>query len=354
MDRINKVISNIKPLDQDKIDNAQKHLDFLTKPQGSLGKLEEIAKQVVAIVNKDKPNVDKKVIFTLAGDHGVVDEGVSAFPQSVTHQMVHNFLNGGAAINVLARQAGADVIVADLGVKGDLEIKDSHGFKCKKVNHGTNNFVSDKAMSKEDAIQSILRGIELVDEAVKNGADIVGIGEMGIGNTTPSSAITSVITGVSVEDVTGRGTGVDDSGLKNKIEVVSKAIDNHNPDKNCAIDVLSAVGGYEIGGMAGIIIGAAANGVPVVLDGFISGAAALLAYTLCNDSKYYMIPSHCSVEVGHMAIYKHIGLTPMFDFGLRLGEGTGAALAMNMVEASMRIYNEMATFASAGVSESID
>jgi len=349
MKKLKEIIGKIERIDQSLAKITQKRLDSLTKPQGSLGLLEELAKQVVEITRHENPPVKNKVIFTMAGDHGVTEEGVSAFPKEVTPQMVYNFLNGGAAINVLARHVGARVIVADLGVASDL--KADPALVVKKVGHGTQNMTKGPAMTREEAIKALENGIELFEREFEKGIDIAGTGDMGIGNTTPSSAIAAVITGKAVEDMTGRGTGIDNEGLANKIRAIKKAIDVNKPDKTDAIDVLAKVGGFEIGGLAGVILAAASRRVPVVIDGFISGAAALIAYTLEPKVKDYMIAGHRSVEIGHRIVLDYMGLRPILDFDLRLGEGTGAALAINMVEAGMKILREMATFESAAVSE---
>ncbi|UCD15201.1 MAG: nicotinate-nucleotide--dimethylbenzimidazole phosphoribosyltransferase [Candidatus Omnitrophota bacterium] len=351
MDRIKETIDRITDIDSSLMEKAQQHLDNLTKPQGSLGKLEDLAKLVVSITQKEAPSLKNKVIFTLAADHGVAAEGVSAFPQGVTAQMVYNFINEGAAINVLAKHVGAKVVVADVGVAEELKMQTAK-LKIKKIGYGTKNIIAEPAMSREEGIKSIEAGIELFEEEyANNGIDIVGTGEMGIANTTASSAICAVITGAPVEDVTGRGTGIDEAALSNKIKVIKKALGLRQPDSKDALDVLSKVGGFEIGGVAGIILAAASKKVPVVIDGFISAAAALIAYTLAPKVKKYMIAAHCSVEKGHRIILKHMGIEPLLDLNLRLGEGTGAALAMNIIEAGVKILNEMATFKDAGVSE---
>lgn len=347
--KIEDVIKRIKPLDEKLLEKTQKRLDNLTKPLGSLGRLEELAKQVVAITGFEKPELTKKVIFTLAGDHGIVEEGVSCYPKEVTLQMVYNFLRGGAGINVLARHIGAKVIIADIGVATELIIENSE-LRIKKVGYGTKNFTKGPAMTEDEAVKSIEAGIELVEEELKNGIDIIGTGDMGIANTTPSSAITSVICGVDVEKVTGRGTGIDDKMLKNKVAAIKKAIVLNKPDKKDGIDILSKIGGFEIGGLTGVILAGAAHKIPVVIDGFISGAAALLAYTLQPTVAEYLIASHCSVEQGHGVILKHLGLKPVLDLNLRLGEGTGAALGMSIVDAGCKILTQMATFENAGVS----
>jgi len=340
-------LQKISPLNSDFFERAQKRLDNLTKPQGSLGRLEEFAGRIVAITENDMPELEKKVVFTFAGDHGVADEGVSAFPKEVTPQMVFNFLNGGAGINVLARHAGAEVVVIDIGV--DYDFRDVSGLVSKKVVMGTKNMRKGPAMTKEEAEKCINVGIELATEYAKKGFKIFATGEMGIANTTPSAAIAALLTGRSVTEVTGKGTGIGNDALNKKIRVIEDSIALNRPDSKDPIDVLSKVGGTEIGGIAGLIIGAAANRVPVVIDGFISTAGALIAYCIEPKTKDYMFAAHKSVEVGHSAMLEKIGLRPILDLDLRLGEGTGAALAMLMIEAGLKIYREMATFGGAGV-----
>ena len=350
VEKLKRTISTILPLEQSWQRKAQERLDSLTKPQGSLGRLEEIARRMVAIRQSIHPSTTKKVIFTLAGDHGVAKEGVSAYPQEVTAQMVYNFLSGGAAINVLARYIGAKVIVADLGVAEDL--KPHPLLRVKKVGYGTKNMAKGPAMSRQQAIQAVEAGIELFEEEYQsNGIDIVGVGDMGIGNTTASSAIVAVLTGQSPEKVTGRGTGIGDKLLHHKIEVIRQAIALNRSDPDDPIDVLAKVGGFEIGGIAGVVLAAAAHRVPVIVDGFISTAGALIAHQLQPVSKEYMFAAHQSVEPGHKAALEKIGLQPLLDLNMRLGEGTGAALAMPIIEASIKILTEMATFQDAGVSE---
>ncbi|MFH1882919.1 MAG: nicotinate-nucleotide--dimethylbenzimidazole phosphoribosyltransferase [Planctomycetota bacterium] len=350
---LNETIGKIERIDYSLAKKTQQRLDNLTKPQGSLGRLEELAKQMVEITKNENPPVENKVIFTMAGDHGVVKESVSAFPQEVTAQMVYNFLRSGAGINVLAEHTRTRVVVVDMGVAEELKIKNEN-LKVKKINFGTKNMAKGPAMTKEEAVRSIEAGIEVFGEELPNGIDIVGTGEMGIGNTTPSSAIAAVITGEAVEDVTGRGTGIDDKALAHKIEIIKRVIEINKPDPKDAIDVLHKIGGFEIGGLVGVILAAASKRVPVVIDGFISGAAGLIAYQLEPKVKDYMIAAHCSVEQGHKIILDYIGLKPLLDLDLRLGEGTGAALAMNIVEAGVKILTEMATFQSASVCERID
>ncbi|MDH4028283.1 MAG: nicotinate-nucleotide--dimethylbenzimidazole phosphoribosyltransferase, partial [Nitrospirota bacterium] len=329
--------------------DAQDRLDSLTKPQGSLGRLEEFAKQLVAITGELMPSLDKKVVFTFAGDHGVADEGVSAFPKEVTPQMVMNFINGGAGINVLARHAGAEVVVVDIGVDHDLSGLSRAGFVSRKVVSGTRNMRKGPAMTRQEAEKCIQVGIDIANEYAKKGYKIFGTGEMGIANTTPSSAITAVLTGETVEAITGRGTGINDAAWKNKVSVIRDSISFNKPDASDPIDVLSKIGGAEIGGIAGLIIGAAYNRVPVVVDGFISTAGALIAYLIEPRTKDYMFAAHKSQEIGHKAMLDKIGLRPILDLDMRLGEGTGAALAMLVIEGGLKIYKEMATFAEAAV-----
>ncbi|MGB1253349.1 MAG: nicotinate-nucleotide--dimethylbenzimidazole phosphoribosyltransferase [Candidatus Promineifilaceae bacterium] len=321
----------------------------LTKPAGALGKLEPLSIRLAGMTGNPSPTFDNKGVIVMAGDHGVTAEGVSAFPSAVTPQMVLNFLMGGAAVNVLARQAGATVTVVDMGVNFDF---DDHPQLVKaKVARGTDNMAVGPAMSREQAVQAIQAGIDVVSAEIAKGLNIVAIGEMGIGNTTPASAITAVFTGLPVADITGRGTGLDDAGLANKVAVIERAIATNAPDASDPIGVLAKLGGYEIAGLAGVVLGAAAHRVPVITDGFIASSAALIAAEIDPAAKDYLLASHNSVEIGHQAILARLGLEPLFDLGFRLGEGTGAVMAFHFVEAAVRTLNEMATFASAGVSE---
>jgi len=345
---IREIISNIQPVKQEFSEGAQKRLNNLTKPIGSLGRLEEFARRLVAIYENEMPDVPTKAIFTFAGDPGVAGEGVSAYPKEVTRQMVFNFLRGGAGINVLARHAGAEVVIVDIGVNGTFD--GVRGLVSKKVVSGTKNMRKGPAMMKDEAIQCIGVGIELANDYAKKGYRLFGTGEMGIGNTTPSSAIAAVLTCRSVSEVTGRGTGISDDALRNKIMVIEDAISLNKPNPPDPVDVLAKVGGAEIGGIAGLVIGAAANGIPVVIDGFISTAGALIAYSLEPKTKDYLFAAHISQEIGHRAMLDKMRLRPILDLDLRLGEGTGAALAMLIIEAGLKIYREMATFGEAGVS----
>lgn len=347
MDKLKKTLDMIKPVNSRAVEEAQKHLDNLTKPPGSLGVLEDIAKKIAGITGEVKPALPRKTCILLAGDHGVTDEGVSAFPKEVTPQMVMNFLNGGAAMSVLSRHVGAELIVVDIGVASDLP--DHPMLIKKKIAYGTANMAKGPAMTREQAIEAIEVGIEVAGECLQKGTGMFGTGEMGIGNTTPSTAITAFYRGGSVAEVCGRGTGVDDESLKLKVRVIEKAIELNKPDVDDALDVLSKIGGFEIAGMAGVMLAAAANRKPVLIDGFISGAAALVASKLQPLAVDYMLASHLSEEPGHATILELLGLKPFLRMNMRLGEGTGAALAMNIVDGALKIVHEMASFADAGV-----
>ena len=351
MSLLERTIQSIQPLDAIAMDAARARQNRLTKPPGSLGRLEEISIQVAGITGQERPVIGDKVVITCAGDHGVVAQGVSAYPQEVTPQMVDNFLAGGAAINVLARHVGARVVVVDVGVAADFETQP--GLVVKKVAHGTADMTQGPAMSREQAVQAVEAGIEVMENEIAQGASLIATGDMGIGNTTPSSAIVAAITGLPVARVTGHGTGIDDIRLVHKVVVIEQALAVNRPNPDDALDVLSKVGGFEIGAIAGVILGAAAQRVPVVIDGFISTAGALIADGLAPLARDTMIAAHDSVEIGHKAMLDHLGLVPCLDFDLRLGEGTGAALVLSVVEAACKILDEMATFESAGVSGSV-
>jgi nicotinate-nucleotide--dimethylbenzimidazole phosphoribosyltransferase len=343
-------VKAIEPLDVSYGERARERQDRLTKPRGSLGRLEEIAIEIASMKREAIPQIKRKTIFTFAGDHGVVAEGVSAFPQEVTPQMVTNFMNNGAAINVLARQVGADIIVADLGVAAELNIQHAN-FRDRKINKGTRNFTKEPAMSRDEAVKAITAGIEIFEEEHgKEVIDLVGTGEMGIGNTTPATAILAVVSEVNIENIVGRGTGIDDDGIIRKISAIKRGIELNRPKGDNGIDILHKVGGYEIGGLVGVILAAARHRVPVLIDGFISTSAALVVQILNPVVVDYMLASHLSDERGHRQMLEILGKESILDLGMRLGEGTGAALAMHIVEAAIRIINEMATFESAGVS----
>ncbi len=343
-------IPKIDPIDTTLETIAQERLDNLTKPPGSLGRLEEFARRLVAITgNKMPPLFEKKAIFTFAGDHGITDESVALYPKEVTVQMVYNISRGGAAISVLSRHAGADEIVVDIGV--DFDFSADKGVLSRKVVTGTKNMRKGPAMTRDEAERCIETGIELALEYRKRGYTMFGTGEMGIGNTTPSSAIAAVLTGQPVSMVTGRGTGITDETLQHKIKVIEDAIALNHPDPGDGIDILAKVGGTEIGGIAGLILGAASQRVPVVVDGFISTAGALIAHAIEPAAGGYMFSAHNSVEIGHKVVLNHLGLKPILDLDMRLGEGTGAALAMLIIEGGLKIYREMATFDEAGVTK---
>ena len=343
------VLEQIGNPDADVAAATQRRLDRLTKPQGSLGRLEALAVQYCAITGERKPAVPRGRVYTFAADHGVVEEGVSAYPQDVTAQMVLNFLRGGAGVNVLARHADVEVHVVDVGVAHDFG--PLPGLTNCKLMMGTRNLLRARAMDRRTAEQALMTGIGLAADAAQQGIGLIGTGEMGIGNTTASAAIVAVMTGAAVKEVTGMGTGIDEQGLARKVSVIERALAYHRPDPHDALDVLSQVGGLEIAGMAGVMLGGAAARVPVVLDGFIAGAAALIAVSLQPRCRSYLIASHRSVEKGHRVLLDQLQLKPLLDLDLRLGEGTGACLGIGLVQAAIKVLTEMATFDEAGVSE---
>jgi len=346
--RLEELLRSIDPIDYSQEHKIQSHLDNLTKPKDSLGRLEELAKKYILIHGNLRPPLPKKTVLVFAGDHGVTEEGVSAFPKNVTFQMVHNFLSGGAGINVLARHVGAEVMVVDIGV--DCDFPELAGLIRCKVAHGTRNMVREPALTREEAISAILKGAELAEKAISEGTTILATGEMGIGNTTPASALTAVFCDKAVRDVTGRGTGISNEALLHKTGIIEKALERHRPDHQDPIGTLAAVGGLEIAAICGVILGGASKKTPVVTDGFISTAGALVAHGLQPLVRDYLFASHQSVECGHRVQLEHLGLKPVLDLDLRLGEGTGAALAMGLIEAGLKIYLEMATFEGAHVS----
>ncbi|PKN05331.1 MAG: nicotinate-nucleotide--dimethylbenzimidazole phosphoribosyltransferase [Deltaproteobacteria bacterium HGW-Deltaproteobacteria-9] len=340
----------IPPIDIGAAKQAQTRQSTLTKPALSLGRLEDISIQLAGMKAEPFPNVSRKAVIVMAADHGVAQEGISAFPAEVTKQMVLNFLQGGAAVNVLARQAAAGVTIVDIGVASDFAPSLPGLLHC-KVAPGTRNMAKGSAMTITEAEKALTCGMDVLAQVAAVGLDLIATGDMGIGNTTPSSAIVAVMTGLPVAEVTGRGTGLDDAGLAHKIKVIEQAIALNRPDPKDALDVLSKVGGLEIAGLAGVMIASAARRIPVVVDGFISTAAAMIAVGLVPDVRNYLFAAHQSVEIGHQAMHKYLGLTPLINLNLRLGEGTGAVLAFHLIEAAARILREMATFAEAGVSD---
>ena len=327
-------IAAVRPLDEAAMAAARARQDVLTKPQGALGRLEDISIRLAGITGQAVPRIGRKVVVVFAADHGVTAEGVSAYPAEVTPQMVANFASGGAAINVLARHVGADVRVVDMG-----------------VGQPTGNIARGPAMSRERAVACVERGIAAANEEIDVGATLLATGDMGIGNTTASSAVVAAITGHPVRQVTGRGTGVSDEQFERKVAIIEQALRLNEPDPNDGLDVLAKVGGFEIAGIAGLILGGAARRVPVLVDGFISGAGQLVAAKLCPSAMDYTFAAHRSVEVGHTIVLNQLGQLPLLSLDMRLGEGTGAALAMSIVEAAAKILAEMATFGDARVSE---
>jgi nicotinate-nucleotide--dimethylbenzimidazole phosphoribosyltransferase len=345
---LKRLVQRIAAPDEEAKRLAAAHLDQLTKPPGSLGKLESLVIRVAGIIGQPKPDLTRKAVVVMAADHGVCEEGVSAYPAEVTPQMLLNMLEGGAAVNVFARQAGAEVICVDMGVNADL----SHpALLNRKLRKGTANMAKGPAMTCEEAEQAILAGAAVAEEACARGIHLFVTGELGIGNTTASAAVASALTGLEPSLLTGRGTGVDNEGLSRKTAAVQQALAVNQPDREDAVDVLAKVGGLEIAGMVGLILGAAARRCPVILDGFISGAAALTASRLCPASLDYMLASHVSDEKGHALLLEVLGLEPMLRLDMRLGEGTGGVLALPLIDSACAMMREMATFASAGVSD---
>jgi nicotinate-nucleotide--dimethylbenzimidazole phosphoribosyltransferase len=347
--RVETTVAQIQPLDTRLAEHAQQHLDRLTKPPGSLGRLEELARRYVAITGQVPPRVGRKAVVVFAADHGVTAEGVSAYPQEVTAQMIGNFLRGGAAINVLARQAGAEVRVVDIGVAAELPVLP--GLLPRQVRPGTANIARGPAMSRQEAQQCLEIGITMAAQCHRDGVSLVATGDMGIGNTTPSSALVALFTEAPVEQVTGYGAGIDDDTRRHKMTVIERALQINAPRADDPLGALAAIGGLEIGGIAGLILGCASHRLPVLIDGLIATSGALVAVALQPRVKDYMIAAHTSVEVGQQVAWRFLGQTPLLDLHMRLGEGTGAVLAMHLVEAAVRVYNEMATFDEAGVSD---
>ena len=346
---VDEAVSGITPADAQAMRQAELRQGRLTKPPGSLGRLEDLSIQLAGIFRTERPQPRAKTIVVAAADHGVVAQGVTGYPKEVTAQMVQNFLAGGAAVSVMARQVGVDLMIVDAGVTTPLP---KHpGLKVVGVGRGTADMTRGPAMTRSQAEACVNAGIGLALEAAENGTDILGLGDMGIGNTTASSAITSVLTGKPPSDTTGRGTGRNDQELEHKVAVVQRALEVNRPDANDGLDVLAKVGGFEIGVLAGVVLAGALARRAVVLDGFISGAAGLIAYALCPNVRDYLVASHLSAERGHRTVLSHLQLKPLLDLGMRLGEGTGAALAMPIVEAAAACLADMATFAEAGVSD---
>jgi nicotinate-nucleotide--dimethylbenzimidazole phosphoribosyltransferase len=346
---LERLVAAVSPVDERLATRARARLDSLTKPRGSLGRLEELAARLVVITGELMPRIEAPVIFTLAGDHGVAAEGVSAYPQAVTAQMLENFARGGAGVNALARHVGARIVVADLGVAASPA--DHPAIVRRRVAPGTRSIAEGPAMSREEAMRAIAAGAALVDEA---SPDCIGTGEMGIGNTTVASALTAALTGADPAMVTGRGTGVTEDVWVRKVETVQRALAVNRPDPGDPLGVLAALGGLEIAGLVGVILAGAARRAPVVLDGFIATAAAVVAARLAPAARGYLIAAHRSAEPGHVRLLEALGLAPYLELGMRLGEGTGAALGIGLVRAALACYREMATFKDAGVSEQLE
>ncbi len=352
--KLEEILKSIVPADREWIGKAREHTAQLVMPPRALGRLHDISERICGIYKNLSPSLNKKAVLFMAGDHGVVDEGVSAFPQDVTGAMVGTFLKGGAGINAICRHVGAEVWVVDMGIIPDLDPDSMEGgdrLLIRKVANGTSNFAKGPAMTREQAEKAILAGFKLATELFNKGVGILGTGDMGIGNTTPSAAIGAVITGSSLEKMVGRGTGIDDEGLKRKRDIISAGIQINQPDRKDGLDILSKVGGFEIGGIAGCMLAGAYHNRPVMVDGFISTAGALIANALCPHVTDYLFAGHCSEEPGHRVMLEHLKLDPILDLGMRLGEGTGGALAMEIMEAAMRVFNDVLTFEEAGVSE---
>jgi nicotinate-nucleotide--dimethylbenzimidazole phosphoribosyltransferase len=352
MMKLDEIIEGIKPVDKGWIQKAQGRTAQLLMPTRALGRLHEISERVCGIQQTLKPGVAKKAILVMAGDHGVVTEGVSAYPQEVTPAMVQTFLAGGAGINAISRQVGADVWVVDMGIIPRLDVSHMPGADrliVEKIRNGTANFTRGPAMSRQQAEKAVLIGFEQATRLIEDGADLLGTGDMGIGNTTPSAAIGAVLCRASLDAMVGRGTGVDEAGLARKRDIVREAIEINRPDAKDGLDVLAKVGGFEIGGIAGTVLAGAYHRRALVVDGFISTAGALIAHALCPTIRGYVFAGHCSEEAGHGIMLKHLALEPILSLGMRLGEGTGAALAMGVIEGAVRVFNEVLTFEEAGV-----
>jgi nicotinate-nucleotide--dimethylbenzimidazole phosphoribosyltransferase len=343
------LISEIRPVDRSMVPEVQAHLDDLTKPQGSLGRLEEIAMSYALATGSLFPVLEKKKICCFAADHGVAAEGVSAFPAEVTPQMVYNMVGGGAAINVLSRHAGADLDVIDVGVNHDFA--DIAGLVKRKVAKGSGNIACGSAMSEDEVLQALMYGAQLARDSSAQGYHLLGTGEMGIANTTSATALYAVLLGIDPDRITGRGTGIDNARLEHKKDVIRKAIEVNRSYCATPLGTLRSLGGFEIAAIAGFVFGASSCRIPVVVDGFISSAGAVAAMKICPDIKDYLFFSHLSSEQGHKTVMHALGARPILDLDLRLGEGTGAALAMQVIEASVKLYRQMATFSSANISE---
>ena len=352
--KLREIIGGIKPVEEKWIQKSRERTSQLVMPTRALGRLHEISERLCGIQKTLKPSVKHKAVLIMAGDHGVAEEGVSAYPQEVTGAMVQTFLRGGAGINAISRHVGAEVWVVDMGIIPELDAKSMDGgdrLVVRKIASGTTNLAKGPAMTRQDAEKSILTGFQLARDLFNKGIELLGTGDMGIANTTPSAAIGSVITGINPKEMVGRGTGIDNKGFSIKLETVKKGIQINQPNALDGLDVLAKVGGFEIGGITGCVLAAAFHSCPVVIDGFISTAGALIAYSLCPHVRDYIIAGHCSEETGHRNMLKYIGVDPILDLGMRLGEGTGGALAMSIIEGAICVFNEVLTFDEAGVTD---
>ena len=347
---LSRVLERIGPADAGAMRSAVARQMTLTKPPGSLGRLEDVSVQLAGVFGVDRPVIRGKAVIVAAGDHGVVAQGVTGYPQAVTAQMVRNFLEGGAAISVMARLGGVRQIVVDAGI-ASAGLPDHPGLRNLRIGRGTADMSRGPAMSREQALRCLEAGAALAAEVAASNVDLIATGDMGIGNTTASSAIAAAMTGRSPEETTGQGTGRSPEELRRKVSVVGRALEINAPDARDPIDVLAKVGGFEIGVLAGVLLGSASERRAAVLDGFISGAAALIAHGLSPAVRDYLIASHRSAEQGHRAVLAHLGLDPLLDIGMRLGEGTGAVLVMSIVETAAACLAGMATFGEAGVSD---
>jgi nicotinate-nucleotide--dimethylbenzimidazole phosphoribosyltransferase len=348
MTYLSETVTQIRPLDSAIAEIARRHLDALTKPRGSLGRLEELGRRLAVIQGQVPPRLGRKLLFVFASDHGITEEGVSAYPKEVTAQMTRNLLNGTAAVNIMARQHGIETVVVDIGVDADLA--SISALRHLKLHRGTRNFALEPAMTRADALRSVELGIRLVRDIAGERHFLMGSGEMGIGNTSSAAAILCALTGTSPATAAGRGTGIDDLTLARKISAIEAGLRLNQPDPNDPLDVLAKVGGFEIGAIAGVMLEAARARIPMVLDGFVTGAAALLAHRLCPSVTDVFFASHLSAEPGHRIMLDTLRLTPFLDLGMRLGEGTGACLLMGLLETAARLMCEMATFEGSGVS----
>ncbi len=346
MELLKKTIDSIGELQLEKMEEAQNRLNSLLKPPGSLGKLEDIARQIAGITGKLQNSFTRKCIIVMAGDNGIVKEGVTSFPKDVSLLVAETMVTGLSGVAVLARHAGAELKVVDLGIDGDVK---AEGIINRKIRKSTSSFINGPAMSREEAIKAIEIGIDITQSAIAEGADLIGTGEVGIGNTTTSSAVLYAFTGADLDSIVGRGAGLSDEGLERKKNVIRQGVEFNKPDHSDPVDVISKVGGFDIAGLTGVYLASAAAGIPVVIDGFISGVAAVAAARLAPAAKNYMFASHLSVEPGAMKVAGLLGLSPMLDMNMRLGEGTGCALAFNIIEAAVKMMNEMGTFADIGM-----